>query len=708
MPLPRRQPLTPRPVRRPPRAAYRIPGAPSVDAAEAASAAESATEQADATTTVPTPPTPTPLPPLVVPATPEHVPAVDASGPTGVEPLVSVPTAAVPAPPRSVPQVTEPDIFQGTAALGEPTFTNTVPVDHAAPGETAAVAQSIEAAAQRQRTQRSTAAASTVMAGAGSSAVPVAGGARTARRVGQRVGAGAPGIPATGRGAGAPPRKPSVVDSRPRWRRPRSWFVGAGAIIALVLLAVMIYAGYMGWTAWRAYNKAHVDAEDRVVYTINEAGTPVAVPTEEVEAQFPDWDNDDPVNILLLGIDFRDGDEEPARSDTVMVVRIEPATGAVRMLSIPRDLLVDIPGHGEDKMNAAYPIGEVWGEERGAELGGATLVAQTVESNFDIPIHYFMTVDFNGFRRIVDTVGGIVVDVRAQIKDDQYPTEDFGLTREYYPTGFQFMDGEDALRYARTRHGDNDVNRGQRQQQVLRAIRQQATTKGLITQADDLMRDLADTVRTDLNFNQMLALANLGRSLDTDAIESVDLWEMGYIYEHAPEFEGDAFYFEADWNSVWAVTADLFPRPGEKPLGSGLSTNRVTPTSGSRDVGASPVSGGATGSRSTPSSGGASVTSTTSGVDYDVPIAVRDYTSLGMAASDVAAFLASDGFSLVVPEESASVAPITTIYNYEATPDSALHIADLLGLSSSAVVEASDGVGIVVILGDDVASGFSP
>lgn len=606
--------------------------------------------------------------------------------------------------------MTEPDIFQETSALGEPTFTNTVPAEHAVPGETAAVAQSIEAAALRQRTQRSTAAAGA--AGAGPAQV---GGARTARRVGQRVGAGAPGIPVTGRGsggsggAGAPPRKPPVVDTRPRWRRPRSWFMGFGAIVAIMVLAVVVYAGYMGWTAWRAYNTAHVEPDkDRVVYTINEAGTPVAIPTEEVEAQFPDWDNDDPVNILLLGIDFRDGDEEPARSDTVMVVRLEPATGAVLMLSIPRDLLVEIPGHGEDKMNAAYPIGEVWGEESGRKLGGPTLVAQTIEANFDIPIHYFMTVDFDGFRRIVDTVGGVVVDVRAQIKDDQYPTEDFGLTREYYPTGYQFMDGEDALRYARTRHGDNDVNRGQRQQQVLRAIRQQATAMGLITRADDLMRDLADTVRTDLNFNQMLALANLGRSLDTNAIESVDLWEMGYIHEHAPEFDGDAFYFEGDWNSIWAVTAGLFPRPGEKPTGSGLSTNRVTPTSGTGSTAASPTAGGATGSGSNPGSGVTSGSTNASGVDYDVPIAVRDYSSRGGAAPDVAAFLASDGFSLVVPEASDSVAPITTIYNYEATSDSALHIADLLGLSSSAVVEASDGVGIVVILGDDVASDFSP
>src|SRR5690606_39902762 len=126
----------------------------------------------------------------------------------------------------------------------------------------------------------------------------------------------------------------------------------------------------------------------------------------------------------------------------------------VGMMSIPRDLLVTIPGLGEEKINAAYSAGEESG------VTGAGLVRATVEYNFNIPIHYVAEVDFEGFQRIVDTLGGVTIDVPAPIKDDEYPGEQFNYTRIYFHTGLQHLDVNTARRFARTRSDDTHFIRG--------------------------------------------------------------------------------------------------------------------------------------------------------------------------------------------------------------------------------------------------------
>ncbi|MGH9175003.1 MAG: LCP family protein, partial [Vicinamibacterales bacterium] len=338
-------------------------------------------------------------------------------------------------------------------------------------------------------------------------------------------------------------------------RRPRTWLVIAAIIAAIAAIIGVLWTLNIVRLTYDAYNDAHVDSPDRPVWVINPDGTRVVVPTEQVEASLPNWDNQDPFNILLMGTDDREGDDEPARSDTMIVMRINPATNHVAMMSIPRDLLVYIPVVDRwDKMNAAYPIGA----EADDEVGGPSVVMETINYNFGVQIHYFVTVDFEGFRTIVDTIGGVMIDVRAPVKDDQYPTESFGITREYFPTGLQMMDGETALRYARTRHGDNDIARGNRQQQMLIAIREQAMSLGLVTRAEELIRQFGRMVKTDLNFNQMLALANLGRNVDPNGISKINLWDAGVLTEHPPDDELDAFYMEADWPAVYAVVNQYF------------------------------------------------------------------------------------------------------------------------------------------------------
>lgn len=171
------------------------------------------------------------------------------------------------------------------------------------------------------------------------------------------------------------------------------------------------------------------------------------------------------INILVMGVDARPHEGYVTRSDTNILVTVNPAQSYVGMLSMPRDLYVNIPGHGYGRINAAHIYGE--SAEPG---GGAQLMAQTIANNFNVPVHRTLRMNFRGFVAIVDAAGGIDVDVPTSIYDYAYPTEDYGTMEIYFEAGLQHMDGERALQYARTRHTSNDFRRSERQQQIMVAL----------------------------------------------------------------------------------------------------------------------------------------------------------------------------------------------------------------------------------------------
>ncbi len=230
------------------------------------------------------------------------------------------------------------------------------------------------------------------------------------------------------------------------------------------------------------------------------AATPTPAPTIAA------WDGDSRVNILLMGIDRRPGEGFVSRTDTMMILSIDPQTDTASILSVPRDLYVQIPGYHEDRINTAL----VLGAREGDYLDGAALAMQTVSYNLDIPIHHFVLVDFGAFVRTIDLLGGIDVNVPYEINDPEYPDMNYGYDPLYIPAGMQHFDGTMALKYARTRHGDTDFNRADRQQQVLFAARQKAQELGvgeMLLRAPSLYREVEDGIRTDLSLEQMLRLA---------------------------------------------------------------------------------------------------------------------------------------------------------------------------------------------------------
>jgi polyisoprenyl-teichoic acid--peptidoglycan teichoic acid transferase len=234
-----------------------------------------------------------------------------------------------------------------------------------------------------------------------------------------------------------------------------------------------------------------------------------------VKNVLPDWTGTDRVNILLLGIDKRD--DEPiagTRSDTIMLASIDPVTRSAALISIPRDLWVTIPGctavygcsAGQQRINVAHAV------------GGPPLSVKTVSTDFGVPIQFYARVDFRGFEQAVDAVGGVVIDVDGPVKDDEYPTEDYGYQRIYFGPGPQLMDGHTALQYARSRHGTSDFARAARQQKVLVSLRNRALQLDMISRAPELAGILQKAVSTDLSPVQLLSLAKLISQVDRSKI----------------------------------------------------------------------------------------------------------------------------------------------------------------------------------------------
>ena len=224
------------------------------------------------------------------------------------------------------------------------------------------------------------------------------------------------------------------------------------------------------------------------------------------------------INILLLGIDQRDAEAgQPTRSDTMILLTIDPVSKTMGLLSIPRDLWVPIPGLAqpmEERINAAHFYGDVYKYPG----GGVVLAKRTVQYNLGIPVHYYVRVDFNGFKNIVDALGGVTINVDKAIDDDQYPDGDYGVMTIHIPAGVQHMDGDHALQFVRTRHADSDFGRTRRQLQFLVAMRDQALKLNILPKLPSLISQFRDAVKTDLSASDIISLARLASQIDKDNI----------------------------------------------------------------------------------------------------------------------------------------------------------------------------------------------
>lgn len=233
----------------------------------------------------------------------------------------------------------------------------------------------------------------------------------------------------------------------------------------------------------------------------------------------------DPINILVMGLDRRPREGDiPTRTDSMFVVTVDPKLGAVGILGIPRDLYVDIPGrYGgtyQDRINTVYVVGEL----NGYSQGGMGLLKEVLDNDLGIEIDKYVIVDFQGFEKIIDGLGGIDVDVPEEVYDPYYSETELPGDydpQHFYP-GLQHMDGSTALAYSRIRFSSDDLDRIQRQQRVIFAVMEKAQSLDVLKNALSLWEEYKNTIQTDISDLQIPGYAALAADVK-DNVHAVSL-----------------------------------------------------------------------------------------------------------------------------------------------------------------------------------------
>ncbi len=288
---------------------------------------------------------------------------------------------------------------------------------------------------------------------------------------------------------------------------PRRHRLRRTVLIVTALLVIILATG--GWLAYRAIsviNTRKLDNNNRKLSFFQQLTHIVTAADKPLQGEA-----DDRVNVLLLGIGGP-GHEGPYLTDTMMIASFKPSTNQVALLSIPRDLVVNIPGYEYRKINNVLSFGR----DQNYPGGGEALAVKVVSDTLDIPIQYYGLIDFKGFQEIIDRVGGIDVTVDAAFTDSQFPTANFGYQTIRFAAGPQHMDGLTALNFARSRHGTNgegsDFARAARQQKIIEALKDKLLSFGTLSnpkKISDILGSLGTHSQTNMEVWEIIRLAKL-------------------------------------------------------------------------------------------------------------------------------------------------------------------------------------------------------
>jgi LCP family protein required for cell wall assembly len=288
----------------------------------------------------------------------------------------------------------------------------------------------------------------------------------------------------------------NVESRRPRRRmgfwRTVKWFVGGTTLLLAIIAGALV-----GGIYHTKYGRAIFD-------NIIKGGDPFA--SYDVVKQFPD---NHVFNVLLLGCDSDWDDTKPValkgtngRSDALMVAHFDLDNKTVNVISIPRDTAVRIPGHGIQKINAAHAF------------GGPALSQQTVKNVFGIDCPYYVRLNFDGFQQIVDAVGGVDLNVSKKLDYD----DNWGHLHVHLKPGYQHLNGYAAMGFVRIRHSDDDLMRAERQHEFIAALKSRVMSPLTFLKIPAVLNALNDNIATNMQTDQMLALANFSRGLPSESI----------------------------------------------------------------------------------------------------------------------------------------------------------------------------------------------
>lgn len=304
------------------------------------------------------------------------------------------------------------------------------------------------------------------------------------------------------------------------------------AVVALATAVVAFIWARNFFASWRMTSlagnapAAGAAADPNQTIVLPEKGADVPFQAPEAGPAAVAWDGKTRVNILLMGLDYRDCETDQgfqecdtntaSRTDSMMLVTIDPVTKSAGMLSIPRDLWVYVPGYDYYKINTAHFLGEL---NRLPE-GGPGLAMDTVEQFLGVPVQYYALVDFNAFVRVVDELGGVKIRPKERIKIDPIgPNNSF-----YLDPGVYVVDGETALAYARNRYTEGgDFDRAARQQEVILSLFERVfqfnKLPSLVAKAPKLYAEVQAGVRTNLTLTQIVQLGLLGNDIGMSNIK---------------------------------------------------------------------------------------------------------------------------------------------------------------------------------------------
>ncbi len=394
----------------------------------------------------------------------------------------------------------------------------------------------------------------------------------------------------------------------------------------------------------------------------------VASPLQDETGPTPQvWDGAGRVTILAMGLDSRDWEDDgegPSRTDSMILFTVDPTTRTAGMLSIPRDLWVNIPGYGYGKINTAHFIGDAYGEPG----GGSGLAVKTVEDFLGIDINYYAKVDFNSFERMVDEIGGIEVDVPEEITVDPIGP---GNTVTLEP-GTQTLDGPTALAYARNRETiGSDFDRAERTQQVILGIRNKVLKLNmlpkLITKAPVLYNQLSSGLNTNLSLEEMIKLAWLASQVPTENIKRGIITPEMVTNSWSPEgFE----ILLPDTDKIRQLRDEIFTSTG--PASPVAETVVSDPAEMINQEGAT--------------------------------VSILNGTYTAGLASKTGEYLKNQGINVTVTGNAQELSENTTIIDYSGKPYTVKYLVDLMNIDQDHIFSRYDPnseVDIAILLGAD-------
>ncbi len=381
------------------------------------------------------------------------------------------------------------------------------------------------------------------------------------------------------------------------------------------------------------------------------------------------WDGASRVTMLIMGLDFRDWEaNEVPRTDTMILFSVDPVSKTAGMISVPRDMWVNIPGMGYNKINTAYR----WGEVYNMPGGGPGLAMETVEDFLGVPVNYYAQIDFMAFVRFIDELGGLDMHIREEITVDPIGP---GNTRTLEP-GVQTLDGATALAYARMRYTEGgDFDRSSRQMEVIMALRDQILNFNqlpmLISKAPKLYQELSSGIRTNLTLDQVIQLALLAAKIDRNDIKQGIIGPPKQVEFATNPEDGQAILIPVP-DQISILRDEVFATGG--PVGP-EAVESGDPTELMKAEGARVV--------------------------------IKNGTATAGLASKTSEILRGDGLNIIGEENADQAVASTTIYDYSGKPYTIKYLIAKLNVPNSRIVNRFDPTAqmdIELVLGDDWAS----